>query len=249
MPSTEFAIRNPVIQQQQRSCNKSVLSSLHQGPALGPVAGKLVIMMNICTGSIRVKGPFYCTITIKGCVQCTVYVSTLCVHFRTFSILDQTMWTKKKRWINASIKYNRLTLERGNFYSAWDTVEGDVILRHSLISSNLRWCQALILSHLCRGVTPHLVTGVIHSILIIPNGLITYKNSSLKSFLCSSMVKEIFFMRNHFNLFGVCYNLRAYLLQFSTSLLSDWIILPPANHAPNQVSWGIMELGQHWSEL
>ena len=81
MPSTEFAIRNPVIQQQQRSCNKSVLSSLHQGSALGPVASKLVIMMNICTGSIRVKGPFYCTITIKGCVQCSVYVSTLCVHF------------------------------------------------------------------------------------------------------------------------------------------------------------------------
>ena len=114
MPSTEFAIRNPVIQQQQRSCNKSVLSSLHQGPALGPVAGKLVIMMNICTGSIRVKGPFYCTITIKGCVQCTVYVSTLCVHF--------LFWIRqcgqKKRRINASIKNNRFTLERGNFYSA-----------------------------------------------------------------------------------------------------------------------------------
>ena len=87
MPSTEFAIRNPVIQQQQRSCNKSVLSSLHQGPALGPVAGKPVIMMNICTGSIRVKGPFYCTITIKGCAMHCLCIHALC----TFSILDQTM--------------------------------------------------------------------------------------------------------------------------------------------------------------
>ena len=87
MPSTEFAIRKPVIQQQQRSCNKSVLLSLHQGPALGPVAGKLVIMMNICTGSIHVKGPFYCTITIKGCAMHCLCIHALC----TFSILDQTM--------------------------------------------------------------------------------------------------------------------------------------------------------------